>query len=40
MKIFLLGVLNGAIFSVLIYHYRGWILAKLGITFPPKAPPN
>lgn len=38
MKNFLLGFLFGGIACVLLYHFRGWILAKIGVNFPPKPP--
>ncbi len=35
---YLLTYLAGAVSAFVVYHYRGWILSKLGITFPPKPP--
>lgn len=35
---YLLTYLAGAISAAVAYHYRGWILARLGINFPPKPP--
>lgn len=39
MKTFLVGALVGVVATLLFQRYRGWILAKLGINFPPKPPP-
>lgn len=38
MKHFLEGLVVGVAVTLLVQHYRTWILAKLGITFPPKPP--
>ncbi len=38
MSTFFLGVLFGVIATVLVIKFKGPILAKLGITFPPKPP--
>ena len=35
---FFLGMLFGSVLTLVVYHYRGWILSKLGINFPPKPP--
>lgn len=29
----------GVAVTLIVQHYRGWILGKLGVTFPPKPPP-
>lgn len=38
MKQFLYGLVCGAVLVVVVYRYRAWILAKVGINFPPKPP--
>lgn len=38
MKLLLTGVALGVVLTLVVQHYRAWILAKLGINFPPKPP--
>jgi len=37
MSYFWTFIAGGVTFAAL-WHYRGWILSKLGINFPPKPP--
>lgn len=35
---YLLTFIAGGISTAVAWHYRGWILAKIGVNFPPKPP--